>query len=50
MLKIKITQAIVYAVQSKWPTSAGPCPDDKLSTNQKELQQKHWTYITLDSL
>ena len=40
MLKIKITQAVVYSVQSKWPTSAGPRPDNKLSTNQKELQQK----------
>ena len=49
MLKIKITLAVVYAVQSKWPTSAGPCPD-KLFTNQKDLQQKHWIYITLDSL
>ena len=50
MFKIKITQAIVYAIQSKWLTSAGSRPDDKLFTNQKDLQQKHWTYITLDSL
>ena len=50
MLKIKITQAVVYAVQSKWPTSAGSYPDNKLSTDQKELQQKPWIYITLDSL
>ena len=50
MLKIKITQAIVYAVQSKWLTSTEPHPDDKLSTNKKNLQQKYWTYITLDSL
>ena len=28
----------------------GPRPDDELSTNQKDLQQKLWTYTTLDSL
>ena len=33
----------------KRPTFAGPCPDDELSTNQKNLQQKLWTYKTLDS-